>query len=276
MSKSSKKFFHYLILGTLLFIALIPILWIILTSFKSFISIMSSEWLFKPTLKNYKNIFFERGTDYPRYFLNSTIVATITTFLSVIVGTFGAYSLSRLKVPFKADKVMLGWLLFVRMIHPIALAIPFFIIIYNIGIYDTKIALIAVYTTMNLPFTIWMLKGFFEEVPISIEDAALIDGCSRFQVFYKVALPLIAPGVAATAIFCFMLSWNEFLIALILTSSPQSVTLPVGMARLSQQYFVKWGEMSASAAVYVIPIFVFTCIVQKHLIRVMTFGAVKG
>ncbi len=271
-----KKHLNYLALIILVLIMLVPFLWIITTSLKDFISITSSKLLFTPTLDNYKNLFFGGESDYPRYFLNSTIVVLTTVAIAILIGSLGAYALSRLKVPFNLDKIVLSWLLFVRMVHPIALLLPFFLIFNHLGLYNTKIALIAIYVAINMPLTIWMLKDFFEGLPESIEESALIDGCSRFQAFYKIALPLVAPGLVATAVFSFITVWNEYLIALILTSTPDVMTLPVGIARLSQQYFVKWGEISAAATIYVIPVFVFTSIVQRHLIRGLTFGAVKG
>ncbi|NQS90035.1 carbohydrate ABC transporter permease [Patescibacteria group bacterium] len=251
-----------------------PILWIIITSFKYFRDIMSESLLFTPTFINYIRLF--REGDFLKFLLNSVVVSTSATFITVSIAALASYTFSKFKFFGGLDKYILGWLLFVRMIIPISLAIPFFVIMKALNILDNYLALILAYTAINIPFGMWMLKDFFDTVPEELIDAARIDGCSDFKAFMKIALPLIAPGLAATAIFIFILNWNEFLLALILTSSPKSMTIPVGMARLSQQYFIKWGEMSAAAAIFVIPVLIFALLAQKHLVRGLTFGALKG
>ena len=145
------------------------------------------------------------------------------------------------------------------------------------NLYNTKTILIVFYTLINIPFAVWMLKGFFDELPRSYEEAASIDGCSTFGVFWRIAMPIIGSGVAATAIFVFMLSWNEYLFALIMTDTPASMTLPVGMAGLTQQYMVEWGKMAAAASVFTVPIFIFSIFVQDYLARGLTMGmGIKG
>lgn len=276
MSKDKAKAIRYAILIISILLTIVPFVFIMATSLKTFIAIMTNKILFDPILDNYKNLFFSRGSEYPKYLMNSAYVATISTVFSMIIGTMGAYALSWLKVPYKLDTILLSWLLVVRIIHPMALAIPFFFILNSMGLYDTKLALILIYTAMNMPFTIWMMKAFFDELPRSLGEAAEMDGCSKFGTFRRIALPLVGPGLAASVIFCFMLAWNEFLLALILTSTPNSMTFPVGIARLAQQYNVKWGEMSAAATTFSIPIFIVALFVQKYIVKGMTMGAVKG
>lgn len=275
-SKAKINMIRYMILVIAIIVTIMPFLFIIATSLKDFISIMSNKILFSPTLDNYKELFFSRGSDYPKYLRNSVIVATVSTVFSIAIGTMGAYALSWLKVPYKLDVILLSWLLVVRIIHPMALAIPFFFILNSFGLYDTKLALILIYTAMNMPFTIWMMKAFFDELPRSLGEAAEIDGCSKFGAFRRIALPLVGPGLAASVIFCFMLAWNEFLLALILTSTPNAMTFPVGISRLSQPYSVNWGSMSAAATTFSLPIFFVALVVQKHIVKGMTMGAVKG
>src|SRR5690554_5075974 len=214
--KNSTKTWSFLLLLLAIILTVMPFIWIVATSFKDFISIMSSKFFFSPTLENYTNLLAGRDSEYPRFLLNSVIVSLSTTFISLVIGAMGSYSLARLPIPLKLDKILLGWLLVLRIIHPMAFALPFFMIMYRVGLYNTIYALIFVYTAINMPFTIWMMKGFFEEISEEIEESAMIDGCSRFKVFSRIALPLVAPGLTATAIFCFILAWNEFLIALIL------------------------------------------------------------
>jgi len=274
--KDKIRWLRYLALIASILLTIMPFAFIIVTSLKDFISIMTNKLLFNPSLDNYKDLFFSRGSDYPQYLLNSVIVATVSTIISMIIGTMGAYALSWYKVPYKIDTLILSWLLVVRIIHPMALAIPFFFIMNSFGLYNTKLALILIYTALNMPFTIWMMKTFFDELPRSLGEAAEIDGCSRFGIFRQIALPLVAPGLAATVIFCFMLAWNEFLLALILTSTSNSMTFPVGISRLAQQYNINWGEMSAAATTFSIPIFLISLLVQKYIVKGMTMGAVKG
>lgn len=255
-------------------LAVFPFLWIMATSFKYYRDIMSSKIFFNPTLINYFRLFTE--TDFLRLAFNSLIVSISATFGTVIIGALAAYSFSKFSFPWNIDKYIFAWLLFVRMIVPISLAIPFFLIMKKMNLLNTPLALIVVYIVINVPFGVWMLKDFFDNIPGELLDAGRIDGCSEFGVFARVALPLITPGLAAATIFVFILNWNHFLYALILTSSPEGMTIPVGIARLSQQYMMKWGEMSAAATVFAVPVFVFASLVQKHLVRGLTFGAVKG
>jgi len=183
-----------------------------------------------------------------------------------------AFGLSRFRFPGSAS---LGfWILSTRMAPPVAFLVPMFIIFRNLGLIDTHVALIVVYTSMNLSFVTWVLIGFFKEIPVELEEAALVDGYSYGQYFRRVALPLVRPGLAATAILSAIFAWNEFLFALILTSK-QAATIPIYLAGFSESMGIEWGEFMAVGCFAVIPIMIFTFALQKHLVRGLTFGAVK-
>jgi multiple sugar transport system permease protein len=162
------------------------------------------------------------------------------------------------------------------MFPPIVTAVPLFLMMRDLGLLNTRLALIILYTGFNLPFVVWMMRGFFLEIPRELEDAAMIDGDSRMGALRRVLLPLVAPGLAATAVFCLIISWNEFLFALVMTQTDEAMTLPVGIAGRVTQYEIKWGVMSAAGIVAMLPILVFALAVQKYLVRGLSLGAVKG
>jgi multiple sugar transport system permease protein len=162
------------------------------------------------------------------------------------------------------------------MFPAIVTAVPLFLMMRDLRLLNTRLALVIVYTAFNLPFVVWMMRGFFAELPRDLEEAALVDGDSRLGALWRVVLPLVAPGLAATAVFCLIVSWNEFLFALVLTQTDASMTLPVGIAGRVTQYEIKWGVMSAAGAVAIVPILVFALAVQKYLVRGLSLGAVKG
>jgi len=161
------------------------------------------------------------------------------------------------------------------MVPPIVSIIPIFLLFRYLQLLNTYTGLIIIYTGFSLPFVTWMMRAFIQEVPVELDEAALVDGCSRMTVFVRIVLPLTAPGLAATAIFAIILAWNEFLFALILTTTSAITTLPVGIAGLVSQYELLWGEMSAAGTVAIIPILIFAMSVQRYLVRGMTMGAVK-
>jgi len=183
-----------------------------------------------------------------------------------------AYSLARFK--FKGSDNIAFWMLSIRMMPPVVAVIPLYIIMRNLRLLDTPWCLVIAYLTINLPFVVWMMKGFFEEIPREIEESALVDGCSTFDVFRRIALPLAAPGLAATGIFTFIFSWNEFLIALILTGT-KSVTLPVGIIGYMKETGINWGYMTAGGILALIPVIIFAALAQKNLVKGLTMGALK-
>jgi ABC-type glycerol-3-phosphate transport system permease component len=255
----------------------VPILWMVRMSFMFKIDAFSipPKLLFRPTLRHYLDMFSVSyfGGRFVSYFLNSTVVASGATLFSLFLGTLGGYSLSRFT--FRGDRVLAFAIIASRMMPPIAFAIPLFFMVRGWGIYDTPYCLILVYTAFHAPFATWMMKGFLDEIPVEIEEAAVVDGCSRMGAFLRTTLPLAAPGFAATAIYNFILSWNEFLFALMFTSL-NAKTLPVAAVELIGEAGVEWGPIASMGTMAVLPAIVFTLLSQKYLVRGLTLGAVKS
>jgi multiple sugar transport system permease protein len=250
-----------------------PILWQLLSSLKPAAEVTANPpiWFFTPTLENWYNLIFEKEGFH--YLLNSIIVASGTTGLSIALGSLAALGLSRFK--FKGrDSLALDILSF-KMFPPIVLAIPLFIIFQAWGLKNSYIGLILAHTTFNLPFTIWLLRGFFMGIPNELEEASLVDGCTRFGFFWRILLPLSGPGVMVSAVFCFMLSWNEFMLASVV-SSQETRTLPVFSAGLLEHYVADWGLFAAACILTVAPMLVIAIVSQKYLIKGLTYGAIKG
>jgi multiple sugar transport system permease protein len=267
-----KKIVFVLITVIIFGFILFPPIVLFLTSIKTELDALSfpPKWICKPTLQNSVNIF--KTSRFFRFLLNSVIVASANTVLSLGLGSLTAYGLARFK--FRGSENISFWILSIRMMPPVAAIIPMYIIMKKVRLLDTPWALIIVYLTFNLPFVVWMMKGFFEDIPRAIEESALIDGCSEFAVFRKIALPLVAPGLAATAILIFIFSWNEFLFALILTGT-RAVTLPVGIIGFMKETGINWGYMTAGGMLALVPVVIFTILVQKHLVKGLTMGALK-
>ena len=210
------------------------------------------------------------------YALNSFIVAVSTTVISLVFGTMAGYALARFHYPGQWRYHISFWILSTRMMPPIVTIIPLFIFFNSSSLLNTKTAVVIAYTAFNLPFVTWMMKSYFQDLPVELEEAAMVDGDTRWGAFLRIALPLARPGLAATAIFSIILSWNEFLLALIITQTERSQTLPIGIAGRINQYTTYWGEISAAGFLACVPIMIFALIVQRHLVRGLSFGAVKG
>lgn len=267
----------YLAILVALVVTLFPIYWIAANSFKFDIDIFSVPPLWypsNPTLKHYYAAFVERP--FLRYALNSFLVAVGTTIVSVTFGTMAGYALARFQYPGQSRYQISFWILSTRMMPPIVSIIPLYLAFNYLQMLNTKTALVIAYTAFNLPFATWMMKSYFQDLPVELEEAAMVDGDTRWGAFLRVALPLARPGLAATAIFCLIISWNEFLLSLIITLTEQSQTLPIGIAGRVTQYNTYWGEISAAGFMASIPIVIFAFVVQKHLVRGISFGAVKG
>jgi multiple sugar transport system permease protein len=266
----------YALLIFIMLVVLFPIYWMVNTSFKTRIELTT----YPPTLfpqnfiwSNYQDAFTH--SDIPRYVVNSVIVVGVSTFISLILGTLAGYSLARFPFTPRFKENVSFWILSTRMIPPIVTIIPVFLIFKNLHILNSYLGLIIVYTGFTLPFTTWMMRAFVREVPVDLEEAAMVDGDTRLLALIKIILPLVAPGLAATAVFSLILVWNEFLFALILTTTSASITLPVGIAGYVSQFEVLWGQMSAVGTVAILPILIFTLLVQRYLVRGLTLGAVK-
>ena len=263
----------FLVLASYLSLVLFPIYWIIVSSFKIPVDTLAVPpvWVFTPTLDAYLNVF--AVNNYLRFFLNSAIVAVGTVAIALSCGSLAAYALDR--VPFRFSGLVSYGLLTTRMIFPIVYAIPLFNLMRHANLLETRTGLIIAYTTFSLPYAVWIMQGFFKGIPVELDEAAMIDGCSRFSAFWRVILPVAGPGLAAASIFILMLAWNEFLFALILAGGGTAKTLPVAAAQLIGQREIQWNELCAVATVTIVPMVFFFILFQKHLIKGMIAGAVK-
>ena len=267
-----EKTLIYLLIGIVLIVFMTPIYLIFSSSIKPSPIMFSRPpaMVFEPTLQHYVDLFTMRP--FHLQILNSLIVALGSTAFSLAFGSLAAYAISRIRNRWINDVAF--WILSMRMFPPIAVVVPYYIIFKTVGLLDTPLALIIVYSTFNIPLTVWLMKGFFDEVPEALEEAAQVDGHSTFAIFWRVTLPLVAPGLAVSAVFCFIFSWNEFLFALMLTgSSAQTVTVAV-MSFWSSDA-LQWGRIMAGSFIILIPgvIFVLTC--QRWLVKGLTLGSVK-
>ncbi len=257
----------------ILVVALTPYVWIFLTSFKSRLDALAAVpvWAFEPTLEHYPAVFLDKN--YLPLVGNSVLVAVATTALSLLAGVPAAYVFARRDFPGKED--LFFFFLTTRMAPPISVVVPMFLLFTTIGITDTPLAVILAHSTFNLSLVVWMMRAFFADIPKEIDEAAMMDGHTRAGAFLRVLVPMAAPGIAATAILCFILSWNEFLYAFVLVAF-EGRTLTVGIPGLVTPHGTLWGQVAAVAVVATLPIIVFTFLVQKHLVRGLTFGAIKA
>ncbi|HEX9373511.1 MAG TPA: carbohydrate ABC transporter permease [Roseiflexaceae bacterium] len=263
------------LLALALLIALLPIYWMVITSLKQQIEVFAVPPTLlpqQPTLANYVSLFVNR--DMGAYLLNSVVVVGVSVLLALVIGSLAAYALARFRMGRLNDRISF-WVLAPRMIPPIAIVVPIFLILQQLGLLNNRLGLILVYTAFDLPFVVWMMRSFFQEIPVDLEEAALVDGASRLRAFWHVVLPLAAPGLVATAIFSIIVTYNEFFFALTLTSTPAAATLPVGTAALIGKTQTLFGEMAAAGVVATVPILIFALLVQRHLVRGLTMGAVK-
>jgi multiple sugar transport system permease protein len=252
-------------------VVIFPLIWILLTSLKGRFEIAAipPRIFFKPTFENYDVVFVRDA--FHRYFKDSIIIAVGSTALALFLGTMSAYSMTRYRV---GGDFLPFWVISIRMFPPIAIILPVYILMRNLGLLDTFYAVVIMHTLLNLPFVVWLMSGFFREVPNEIDEAAMIDGCSIFSSFFRVVLPVVLPGILATAVFCLITSWNEFLFSLVL-SGRNVKTLPVAAAFYVTDRDILWGPMAAVGVTASIPIIIFTMLIQKHLVRGLTYGAVK-
>lgn len=249
-------------------IALFPIWWLFNTSLKTPLEFLTGEvTLFprQPTLAHYREVLLERG--FLRFLANTALIAGAATALSIGAGSLAAYALTRFRYPWKLDALFLLWALVIRTIPPIVLVVPLFIMFRELRLTNVRIILILAYQIYTLPLTIWMLLGFFREIPREVEEAALIDGASRFHTLLRIVYPLVLPGLAACAIFCVIIAWNEFTYALIFARVPTDFTVPIGIATFITEYRTLWGPLAAGGLISSLPLLGLTAFVQRHLLR---------
>ena len=268
-----KKTFVAATLGVVVFLVLVPFLWTLATSFKplSEVNAYPPQWTSKNmTVMPYVDMFFY--LPFSTYTLNSLIVASSATVITLCAGSLAAFAFSRFQ--FAGKGVFLLVFLLSQMLPGASVIIPLFQLLNAVGLYDTHLGLILVHSAVLLPFVIWLLYGFFQAIPHEVEDAALVDGCSRLSALRRVILPLALPGIGATALFAFLGSWNEFFFALILTSSDMTKTIPVGIGLFVGEYNEIWNQMSASAVLFSLPPLFLYALMRKTFVKGISAGAV--
>lgn len=268
------------VLVVAVFATLYPVLWVInmaLTPSQAF-AMSASPIPAEVSLTNFEDLLTARGADgtwlFLRQFLNSILVAVATTLLGVGFATTAAYGFSRFSF-FGRDAGM-NMLLVTQMFPGVVMAIPLYILLQNLGLLNSLTGMALVYSTTSVPFCVWMLKGYFDTIPVELEEAALMDGMSRFKIFTKIVLPLAKPGIVVTALFSFMTAWNEFILAATFLSEPAKYTLPVALQQFVGDYSTEWGRFAAGAILVSIPVMVLFFALQKHLVSGLTAGSVKG
>jgi len=262
-------------LGVAAFLYAFPLYWLVATSLKGKAELYQSTTLIPqhPTLAAYSSVLFERG--FWVLLKNSVIVCAATVLVTLAVGLVITYPITRLAVPPQLRVGVLNWALSLRFLPPIAVVIPYFAIVRTLQIYDQPIALIGIYSLFNLPFAIWMLKGFLAEIPLELEEAALIDGANRWNAFRRVLLPLATPGLMAAATIVFTFAWSEFLFALILTATPNAQTFPVGVQGLVTQFEIIWNDMAAAGVIAMAIPLALMVIGRKYMVAGLTFGVIR-
>jgi multiple sugar transport system permease protein len=255
--------------------AITPILWMLLTSLKTNREITQETSLVPQALTTANYISLFSGREFGSYLTNSVIVTFASVAIALILGTQAAYVLARFRLRAGMHRYVGFSLLMVRLMPPIVIIIPLFLVAQRFGVLNTQLSLIVVYAAFNVTIVVWMMESFFREIPVDLEEAAMVDGDTRFTAFRRIVLPLAAPGLVATGIFAVITTYNEFLFALVLTSTPAAETMPVGAATLIGRINVDWGAMSAAGVIGALPIVLFSLLVQRHLVRGLTMGAVK-
>lgn len=263
----------YLSVILVVFLSIAPILYLLVTSFKEpdLTFAIPPVWNFMPTTQNYDEVL--SSTNFNKYFVNSIVIALTTTGIALTLGTLAAYGFSRFR--FRGQFWLRMSSLVPQMLPPIAIVVPLYVLFNSINWIDSRQALVVSYLTFTIPLSIWMMAGFFDDVPLELEEAAMIDGCSRFGALIRVSLPLALPGMAATAILNFLYCWNEFLYAVILTGR-EARTLPVIITSFMTNRAVLWGRIAASGSLVLIPVLIFALLAQRYLVRGLARGAVKA
>ncbi len=269
-----KQVILYVLLIIVLLWTLVPIFWMVLSSFKTGTEQLSSTPVifFKPSLQHYQQLFSE-ANHLQAYILNSVLAAGISTIIAVTLGSLAGYGLARSR--FRGKRHLAFWIISTRMAPIAAVVLPLFILFRYVNLLDSIPGLIVAYLTFNLPFAIWIMNAFFADLPPALEEAAMVDGATRFQAFWRVALPLVTPGVVTTAILCLVFSWNDYAFAATF-AGPNSQTLPIAAAQLNTQTGLNWGQLTAIGTIVVLPMMVIGLAVRRYLVKGLTLGAVTG
>jgi multiple sugar transport system permease protein len=271
----SGRIFRGGVMSVVLAIVLLPIYWMVAASFKSNKEITQDATLYPhaPSFENYASLFSRK--EFGNYLVNSLVVTSASVALALFAGSLGAYAIARFHLRFRLERKVGLSLLTLRIVPPVVILIPIYLLMLRLRLLDTWLGLILTYTALNITFCVWMMESFFREIPLDLEEAAMVDGDSRLTAFRRITLPLAAPGLAATAIFAVIVTFNEFLFALVLTATPRAMTMPRGTATLIGRIDTDWASMSAAGVLGALPIVVFALLVQRHLVRGLTLGAVK-
>lgn len=255
---------------------LFPVIWLFLAGFKSQLDAFAipPAWIFSPTLEHFKEIFKGSGSsEFFSHLLNSFIVTAVTTAISMAVACYAGYSLARIRP--RGSGVIGLIILGARLFPPVSLLVPLFVIFQRLGILDTRLALILPYTALNIPLATMMMRGFYLDLPKDLEEAAFVDGCNRWSAFHRIIMPLVTPALTATAVFSFILAWNDLLFAVSFTTF-EAPTLPILVSRVRTEEGIRWGLLGALSLLVTIPTGIYTFRVQKWLVKGLASGAVKG
>lgn len=273
--KAAPELVRYVVLLLFGLGTLLPFYWIIVTSLKTRQEIYSGQLTLWPKALTWVNyIDTLQNTNFPRYLLNSFTVSMSSSLLVLLASILGGYSLARYQ--FKGKKFVLVSFLATQMVPVMVILVPLFITFGQIHLLNKLPALIITYTAMNIPFCLITMSSFFQRIPVSLEEAAMIDGCNKFQTMSKVVLPMMQPGIVATFVFAFIGSWNDLFFGVMFTNSESAKTVPVGLSSFVQKFDINWGQMSAAGIISLIPVVIMFAIVQKYIVAGLTQGAVKG
>jgi multiple sugar transport system permease protein len=272
--KLRSSFVVYFVLIVATAFVILPVIWVVAAGFRTQISLLMGDVVFHPVLMNFREVLFSKTSDFLLNYRNSLIVGVLSTALCLAAATLAAWSLDRMSWPRWVVHTFLGWALVFHMIPPIALASAWFTMERALALDNTFTGLILAHATLNLPMAVWLMGVFIRDVPNELVEAAKIDGASSPRIFTSVVLPIVAPGLAATTVLCFVFSWNEFAVALNLTMK-QTATVPVAIAKFAQDFEIQYTQMAASAALSILPALVLLLIGQRYIVKGLTQGAVK-
>lgn len=256
-------------------VVLLPIYWMVATSLKSNKEITQDGTLYPhaPTFENYVRLFAYKQFD--AYLVNSLAITSASVAIALVFGTLGAYAIARFRLVWGLERRIGLSLLILRIVPAVVILVPVYLLMLNLRLLDSWLGLIVIYTALNITFCVWMMESFIREIPVDLEEAAMVDGDTRLTAFRRITLPLVVPGLVATAIFAVIATFNEFMFALVLTATPKAMTMPRGTATLIGRIDTDWASMAAAGVVGAFPIVVFALFVQRHLVRGLTLGAVK-
>lgn len=278
-SKTTRRRYGYLLTYIVVFAALVffisPFVWILYTSFRP-TDLVTTSHVITPvhrlTLTHYRIVLEQ--TDFPLFFLNSLIIATSVTVVSVLFSVLGAYGLSRF--PLKGKNALIMGIFSTQMFPKVLLLIPIYNLVFAIGLFDTKVGVIAAQLILVLPFAVWMLKGYFDNLPRQVEDSARIDGCNLMQILWRIILPIAAPGIFVAAFYSFVVSWGDYLVVSVVSQSSRTATLTLVLQRLSSALQLRWGQVAAATVLTIVPTVILFAFVQRWLVTGLTAGASKG